>query len=25
MGAVFLMVMGILYFKFLSPKRGDES
>ena len=25
MGAVFLMVMGILYFKFLSPKREDES
>ena len=25
MGAAFLMVMGILYFKFLSPKREDES
>jgi len=25
MSAAFLMVMGILYFKFLSPKREDES
>jgi N,N'-diacetylchitobiose transport system permease protein len=24
-GAALLMVMGILYFKFLSPKREDES